>query len=95
MTYVDFIYEVRQCGYPRPPYALDHTVSDRSYYRAEVFLRRGSQSYDVHGYEEQDLIADVLDQFEKYLHLCIYHRITYRGIPCRPERSTLFLFMTV
>lgn len=65
---VDFIYEVRQCAYPRPSYALDHTVSDSSYYRAEVFLRRGSQSYDVHGYEEQDLIADVLDQFEKYLH---------------------------
>lgn len=65
---VDFIYEVRQCGYPRPPYALDHTLSDSSYYRAEVFLRRGSQAYDVHGYEQQDLIADVLDQFEKYLH---------------------------
>jgi choline/glycine/proline betaine transport protein len=38
------------------------------YYRAEVFLRRGGQSYDIYGYEGQQIIDDILDQFEKYLH---------------------------
>lgn len=38
------------------------------YGRAEVFLRRGGQSYDVFGYEQQGIITDILDQFEKYLH---------------------------
>lgn len=32
------------------------------------FLRRGGQAYDVYGYDEQDIISDILDQFEKYLH---------------------------
>jgi choline/glycine/proline betaine transport protein len=41
---------------------------DEHYYRAEVFLRRGGQAYDVYGYDQQDIISDILDQFEKYLH---------------------------
>ncbi len=39
-----------------------------NYYRAEVFLRRGGRSYDVFGYDEDDIIRDILDQFENYLH---------------------------
>ena len=31
-------------------------------------MRRGGQAYDVYGYDEQDIITDILDQFEKYLH---------------------------
>ena len=68
----DFIYEVRLCRYPRPGFALPEkdqlSEEDRSYYRAEVFLRRGGQSYDVFGYDEAELIGDILGQFESYLH---------------------------
>lgn len=69
---VDFIYEIRQRGYPMPDFAypaMNHDPDQKElYYRAEVFLRRGGQSYDVYGYSEQEIIQDILDQFEKYLH---------------------------
>ncbi|HDZ55945.1 MAG TPA: BCCT family transporter [Pseudomonas xinjiangensis] len=68
----DFIYEVRLREYARPNYAFPaqdrNRDGDAQYYRAEVFLRRGGQTYDVYGYEEHELIGDILDHFEKYLH---------------------------
>jgi choline/glycine/proline betaine transport protein len=33
-----------------------------------VFPRRGGQSYDSYGYDQAEIISDILDQFEKYLH---------------------------
>ena len=32
------------------------------------FLRRGGQAYDVYNYEPQDIINDIFNQFERYLH---------------------------
>ena len=71
---LEFIYEIRLRGYELPD--IDLPTDDiepnedgvRMYYRAEVFLRRGGQAYDIYGYESQDIIADILDQFEKYMH---------------------------
>jgi choline/glycine/proline betaine transport protein len=66
---VDFIYEIRAVGYAMPAFALtEGPEADEQYYRAEVFLRRGGQHYDVYGYDQADIISDILDQFEKYLH---------------------------
>ncbi|PSJ36586.1 BCCT family transporter [Zobellella taiwanensis] len=69
---LEFIYEIRLRGYAMPDFAFPETGRDLDgddhYYRAEVFLRRGGQSYDVYGYDQQDIISDILDQFEKYLH---------------------------
>ncbi|MCQ2028010.1 BCCT family transporter [Stutzerimonas zhaodongensis] len=66
---VDFIYEIRAVGYAMPAFALsDGPEADEQYYRAEVFLRRGGQHYDIYGYDQADIISDILDQFEKYLH---------------------------
>ncbi len=69
---VDFSYDIRRRGYPRPDFAFPemdrHTEGDEFYYRAEVFLRRGGQHYDIYGYSEQDIIGDILDHFEEYLH---------------------------
>lgn len=66
---VDFIYEIRMVGYAMPAFALSEGPdTDEQYYRAEVFLRRGGQHYDIYGYDQQDIISDILDQFEKYLH---------------------------
>lgn len=68
---ISFFYEVRLCRYPRPDFALPDamrlTEEQRCYYRAEVFLRRGGQGYDVFGYDEAELIGDILGQFESYL----------------------------
>ena len=66
---VDFIYEIRLVGYAMPSFVpTDDTDTEEQYFRAEVFLRRGGQHYDVYGYDQQDIISDILDQFEKYLH---------------------------
>ncbi len=72
---LEFIYEVRLRVYAMPDFSFpgaEDNDSDDHYYRAEVFLRRGGQAYDVYGYDEQDIISDILDQFEKYLHFACF-----------------------
>src|SRR5690554_1776031 len=68
---LDFLYEIRLRDYLRPAFAhpeAEQTADEESlYYRAEVFLRRGGQAYDVYGYDDKELISDILDHFEKYL----------------------------
>lgn len=69
---VDFIYEIRLVDHSLPAYAYPEMPGDDNaeyhYYRAEVFLRRGGQSYDIYGFDQQDIITDILDQLEKHLH---------------------------
>lgn len=70
--HVDFVYEIRCKEHALPDYAFPEIprgdATDTFYYRAEVFLRRGGQSYDIFGFDQQDIITDILDQFEKHLH---------------------------
>ena len=69
---VDFVYEIRLLEHALPDYAfpeMPHDDADtRHYFRAEVFLRRGGQSYDIYGFDQKDIITDILDQLEKHLH---------------------------
>ncbi len=70
--HVDFVYDIRMTEHAKPSFAYaelkpeDHTP--QLYYRAEVFLRRGGLSYDIYGFNEGDIVKDILDQFENYLH---------------------------
>ncbi len=67
---IDFIYDIRVMQYTLPDYVASQAADAhprRDYCRAEVFLRRGGQSYDIYGFEQQDVISDILDQFEKHL----------------------------
>jgi choline/glycine/proline betaine transport protein len=68
---MDFIYEIRLRPYPLPSFAfpeMDRVQDgDEHYYQAEVFSRLGGQAYDIFGYDQNEVIADILDQFEKYL----------------------------
>ena len=68
-----FIYEVRLCEFIIPGFAFPERGSEESkeehyYYRAEVFLRDGGEAYDVYGYSRHNMITDILDHFERYLH---------------------------
>lgn len=68
---IDFLYEIRVCEHALPDYVRGRTDPQQDgshYYRTEVFMRRGGLSYDIYGYEEQEIIDDILDEFEKYLH---------------------------
>lgn len=65
---LDFAYEVRLRDYLLPEFALTNDKNREVYYRAEVFLRQGGQSYNLYGWERTDIINDVINQFENYLH---------------------------
>lgn len=71
---LNFIYEVRLRGYISPTFALaamdndEQQTEQHRYYRAEVYLKEGGQNYDVMGWNREQLINDILDQYEKHLH---------------------------
>ncbi|MGE6329949.1 BCCT family transporter [Psychrobacter pacificensis] len=68
---VEFWYEVRLSEHEAPDYYTESsadTLPQEHYHRAEVYLRRGGQTYDLYGYKSESVINDIIDQFEKYLH---------------------------
>ncbi|MCP8897909.1 BCCT family transporter [Gilvimarinus xylanilyticus] len=68
----DFFYSVHVRPYTPPTFIMRDTSSKRGeklrYYRAEVYLKEGGQDYDVMDWTEEQVIADVLDQYEKHMH---------------------------
>jgi len=66
-----FIYQVQMRGYFTPSFALaglgTQELKNRRYYRAEVHLSEGSQDYDLVGYSKEQIINDILDQYERHL----------------------------
>ncbi|MBK1643636.1 choline transporter [Thiocapsa imhoffii] len=69
---IDFFYSVRPRPYEAPSFILRDTRASRArelqYFRAEVHLREGGQDYDLMGWSTQDIITDVLDQYERHMH---------------------------
>ncbi|MCB4823350.1 BCCT family transporter [Roseicella aerolata] len=68
----EFRYGIRARGYALPSFAFFERAAEADdqrdrYYRAEVFLLEGGQDYDVMGYGREELIADVLAQYEHHL----------------------------
>ncbi|MNC79904.1 High-affinity choline transport protein [compost metagenome] len=41
---------------------------ERKYFRAEVHLLEGGQDYDVMGWSRDEVIDDILDQYEQHMH---------------------------
>lgn len=70
---VDFLYEVRMIEAIKPVFALSQAGNIASaseqekYYRAEVFLSEGSQEYDLAGYTKEQIIIDILNQYERHM----------------------------
>jgi len=77
----EFLYEVRQKGYvAEETYAFARPEDRRPagdeeperYYRAEVHLLEGSQNYSIFGWTTEQIIGDILSQYQKhvqFLHL--------------------------
>lgn len=66
-----FLYEVRPRAFVMPSFVLqesDDSSDTRKYFRAEVHLREGGQDYDIMGWSRDDVIGDILDQYERHLH---------------------------
>lgn len=66
-----FIYQVQMKGFFTPSFARggmgSKQLNNRRYYRAEVHLSEGSQDYDLVGYTKEQVINDVLDQYERHM----------------------------
>ncbi|EJD6378857.1 MULTISPECIES: BCCT family transporter [Providencia] len=73
---MNFLYEVRLRYYIQPSFALagmgtesdDEKSEEQRYYRAEIHLKEGGQDYDVMGWAKEQIIHDILDQYEKHIH---------------------------
>ena len=65
----DFLYKVKPRAFMQPSFVVDDEDEDDSkYYRAEVFLMEGGQDYDIMGWTREQVIGDIIDQYEKHMH---------------------------
>lgn len=77
---IDFIYQVNLVEAIKPVFALSQAGNisakdcQEKYYRAEVFLREGSQEYDLMGYSKEQIIADMLNQYERHMQFLHFER---------------------
>lgn len=70
---LNFVYEVRLRAYIQPAFAMsglkdEDRDEEQKYYRGEVHLKEGGQDYDIMGWTQEQIIHDMLDQYEKHLH---------------------------
>ncbi len=75
----EFVYAVRLKGYYLPSFAFPELPRSgqeekRRYYRAEVELLEGGQHYDVMDFTQEQVIADVLSQYEKHMYFLHFSR---------------------
>lgn len=74
----DFIYAVRAVARALPAFALADSGRRRasartSYYRAEVYLAEGGRGYDIYGYDTEQVIADVINHYDRFRHFLASH----------------------
>lgn len=69
---IDFQYLVTSHEHPLPGEALvgddEPQPEGGGYFRAEVHLNEGSQDYDIMGWTQDQVVHDLLEQYEKHLH---------------------------
>ncbi|KAE8764247.1 BCCT family transporter [Georgenia thermotolerans] len=63
----DFRYQIYPVEHVTPTYAPRAQGRNQTYYRLEVFSMTGSHGYDLMGYTKDQVITDVLDQYERHL----------------------------
>ncbi|MDD3758551.1 MAG: choline BCCT transporter BetT [Advenella sp.] len=68
--YQDFSYQVYPVAENRPTLnPVDTERPDKEiYYRAEVHLTEGGQDYDIMGWTKDDIIVDIINQYERHRH---------------------------
>lgn len=67
----DFYFAVKTIGYRRPAFAFADTDPDDTSiskgYRAEVFLNEGGQDYCIYSYEKEQVIHEILNQYNRHM----------------------------
>ena len=67
----DFLYRVKPRAFMQPSFVVDDVEDEdeeSKYYRAEVFLGEGGQDYDIMGWAKEQVIGDIIDQYEKHMY---------------------------
>ncbi|MUL43225.1 BCCT family transporter [Streptomonospora sp. PA3] len=75
----EFSYRVWPIEVPTPAFAIRSLTENDTYVRFEVYLTEGSQGYDVMGYSKEQLISNILDEYEKHLEFLRLHREAVAG----------------
>lgn len=70
----EFHYRVWPIEVPTPAFAMRSLAEHDTYVRFEVYLTEGSQGYDVMGYTKEQLIGNILDEYERHLEFLRLHR---------------------
>lgn len=65
---INFIYQVNATQTLSPSFMAELENAGVDCYQAEVFLREGGQGYDVMEWTQEDLLQDIIDQYERHLH---------------------------
>ncbi len=67
---MDFFYSAHLEAYDPPSFLLadPRRREDACSYRATVHLREGGQGYDLMGWRREEIIHDVLDQYQRHMH---------------------------
>ena len=65
---INFIYQVNATQTLSPSFMAELENAGVDSYQAEVFLREGGQGYDVMEWTQEDLLQDIIDQYERHLH---------------------------
>ncbi|TRW50222.1 BCCT family transporter [Aliidiomarina halalkaliphila] len=67
---MDFFYSVRPREYRPPSFVMRDVRKGRDeklkFYQAEVHLREGGQDYDIYGWSKDQVISDILQQYERH-----------------------------
>ena len=67
-----FRFSVVARGYRSPSFAFADSDPDeeteKQTYRAEVYLTEGGQGYDIYGYSREQVIHEVLNQYNRHMH---------------------------
>ena len=65
---INFVYQVILRETFPPSFMADQEIDSIEYFQAEVFLKEGGQNYDVMEWTQEDLLQDIIDQYERHLH---------------------------
>lgn len=68
-----FKYQAYPVEYSVPTFATRFRPSEETYYRVEVFSATGSSGQDIFGYSQEQLIADIIDAYERHLTVLTMH----------------------
>ncbi|MFC0337069.1 choline/glycine/proline betaine transport protein [Kushneria avicenniae] len=63
----NFTYQIWPRAFPVPSFARRANKTQSCYYRLEAYLLEGSQGYNLIGFSRDQLIDDILDQYERHL----------------------------